>query len=88
MLSFLVRLALLFLILYLIRITLRNFFQNVSSRQTSPRSRKRQEIRGIMMKDPVCGIYVDVNSALISKRNGKDFYFCSEDCRKKFGMIG
>lgn len=35
-------------------------------------------------KDPICGMTVDKASALHAERDGKTFYFCSENCRKKF----
>ncbi len=39
---------------------------------------------GEMVKDPICGAYVDKESA-VSVRNGdKVTYFCGYDCRKKY----
>ncbi len=38
-----------------------------------------------MQKDPVCGIFVDTQKAPASTSyQGKTFYFCSLDCKKKF----
>lgn len=37
-----------------------------------------------LVRDPVCGIYVPVKSALSTVSNGQNVYFCSESCRKKF----
>lgn len=34
--------------------------------------------------DPICGMAVDESSALHEERDGKTFYFCSDQCRKKF----
>ena len=34
--------------------------------------------------DPVCGMKVDRAKALTAERDGKTWYFCSEDCRAKF----
>jgi len=34
--------------------------------------------------DPVCGMSVDERSALHVVRDGKRFYFCSDQCRQKF----
>ena len=36
------------------------------------------------MKDPICGMTVEQDSAPRAERNGQMFYFCSEDCREKF----
>ena len=39
-------------------------------------------------KDPICGMEVDVKEAkskgLTSKKNGKEYYFCSKSCKEKF----
>jgi len=35
-------------------------------------------------KDPVCGMTVDEATAPSTERDGKMFYFCSEQCRQKF----
>ena len=35
-------------------------------------------------KDPICGMNVDTTTALHTERDGKTFYFCSDDCRQAF----
>jgi Cu+-exporting ATPase len=35
-------------------------------------------------KDPICGMTVDGATALHAERDGKTFFFCSDQCRKKF----
>lgn len=37
-----------------------------------------------LSKDPICGMEVDEATALKSLRDGKAFYFCSEQCQQKF----
>ncbi|HEY1462307.1 MAG TPA: YHS domain-containing protein [Terriglobales bacterium] len=38
-----------------------------------------------MTKDPVCGMQVDENnSEFQSQYDGKQYSFCSEDCKNKF----
>jgi len=37
-----------------------------------------------MTKDPICGMTVDIATAIHAERDGKTFYFCSEHCREKF----
>ncbi|CAN5892593.1 hypothetical protein BH11VER1_BH11VER1_01170 [soil metagenome] len=34
--------------------------------------------------DPICGMTVDEATAIHAERDGKTFYFCSEQCREKF----
>ena len=44
----------------------------------------RKAATGTMMKDPVCGVYVDVESS-ISIRDGETVHrFCSYECRDAF----
>ena len=35
-------------------------------------------------KDPTCGMTVDEATALHSDRDGKTYYFCSDQCQQKF----
>lgn len=37
-----------------------------------------------VIKDAVCGMTVDLATALHAERAGEKFYFCSEHCRAKF----
>ena len=40
--------------------------------------------QGTMEKDPVCGTYVDTDSALRRSFRGETHYFCSSECLEKF----
>lgn len=35
-------------------------------------------------KDPVCGMEVDESTEYQSTHEGRNHYFCSEDCQEKF----
>ena len=35
-------------------------------------------------KDPICGMNVDESSVFHAERDGKTFYFCSDQCKKNF----
>lgn len=37
-----------------------------------------------LVRDPVCGTYIQQSRALEVHARGKTHYFCSEDCRQKF----
>lgn len=37
-----------------------------------------------LVQDPVCKVFVPRRNALKAHKNGADFFFCSEGCRKKF----
>lgn len=37
-----------------------------------------------MIKDPVCGVFVDLQTSISSKHMGHNFYFCSPACKENF----
>lgn len=37
-----------------------------------------------MIKDPVCGVFVDLQTLISSKHMGQNFYFCSPACKENF----
>ena len=37
-----------------------------------------------LVRDPVCGTYIDQTRALMHRRKGETHYFCSENCRTTF----
>jgi uncharacterized protein len=37
-----------------------------------------------MVKDPVCGMYMDCRLAVRLDKKSEEFYFCSEECKQKF----
>ena len=37
-----------------------------------------------MVKDPVCGMFVDPKNSLSSRHMNATFYFCSQACKDKF----
>jgi YHS domain-containing protein len=39
---------------------------------------------GELKKDPSCGTYIAVQSALQKTMDGETYYFCSPECRDKF----
>lgn len=46
----------------------------------SPRPQQQKE----MVKDPVCGMYMDPRLALRQDEKGEHLFFCSEECRQKY----
>lgn len=36
-----------------------------------------------MVLDQVCGSYVPISAAIVSNKDGKTAYFCSEECRDR-----
>jgi uncharacterized protein len=37
-----------------------------------------------LVEDPVCHTYCPKNEALMASMDGKSYYFCSEECKRKF----
>lgn len=54
-------------------------------KRTGPRGGPRtpRQIRGMMVKDDVCGTYIPREDALTEVRDGVERYYCSEECRRK-----
>lgn len=54
----------------------------VKSHQSSPS--RSDENATIIHKDPVCGIYVSEEEAIVGIHNGQRLYFCSNSCLDKY----
>jgi YHS domain-containing protein len=68
-------------VLYLIYAVVR-FFQSIGK---SARSRNEQApLQGTMVKDEFCNMYLPRSEAVREVRDGKEYFFCSDECRKKF----
>ena len=73
---------------------IRRLFEWVSGASGSPRRRAQSTPRdpslsnmknlGKMVKDPVCGTYVDPSLAVSVVRCGESIYFCSPDCKSRY----
>lgn len=40
--------------------------------------------KGVMVRDPVCGLYLPESRALVEVEGGERIHFCSESCRASF----
>ena len=81
MASFLFRLLALLLVLWLLRRVLGSILGG--PKQPSPKESP-QSVSNNMVKDPVCGMYMDSRLALRLEDPKEEFYFCSEECRNKY----
>lgn len=79
----LIRIIILALFLYLVYLVVR-FFQSLgqSTRQTRPKAESLP--KKTMVKDEVCNTYIAEDEAIKEFQNGQVYYFCSQECRKKF----
>ena len=62
------------------------FFQGDSKRRAAQKKQEDEKLieTGVMVKDPICGAYVDRDSA-IRGRDGENVYaFCGYECRDEF----
>jgi YHS domain-containing protein len=48
------------------------------------RQANRPQSSGVMVKDETCNTYLPREEAILEKAEGKEYYFCSQECRKKF----
>ncbi len=81
MLRGLFRLILYAFLAYFIYLLIR-FFQTLGKRSKSFSSPKR--ISGIMVKDEACNTYLPKEDAIKEMIDGKEYFFCSKECRQKF----
>lgn len=57
-------------------------FQNLSQKSHSPP--KSKQTSGLMVKDPICNTYLPQEDAMKEIMEGKEYFFCSKECRQKF----
>lgn len=54
--------------------------------QTTPPPRVEEP--DTLVQDPICGTFVPRRDALKASQDGKDYFFCSEGCLKRFRRAG
>ncbi len=42
----------------------------------------------VLVKDPICGTFIPRKEALKWRRDGQDYFFCSEGCLQRFRRSG
>ena len=57
---------------------------NKKKSEKEAETRKKRVDSGEMVKDPVCGTYVEKDSAITVRNGDKTLHFCSYECRKKY----
>jgi len=83
MISILFRILVLVFILWLFRRFLAAFTGS-PKQATKPKDGNSTGTVNHMVKDPVCGMYMDSRLAVRHESRKKSLYFCSEECKKKF----
>ncbi len=78
---FLIRFLFVLFILYVIFAVVR-FIQAIGR---PPAERRRPPARaGTMVKDAYCSMYIPCEEAIREVRDGKEYFFCSRECRDGF----
>ena len=74
------------LLVVLALVVLYKLFTNDKTRKNKEdvKERERKVASGEMVKDPMCGSYVEVQGSLTVKDGNKTIHFCSYDCRERF----
>jgi len=57
------------------------------ARHASPQESKGQDTE-MLVQDPICGTFIPRQDALKVQKDGKDYFFCSEGCLKRFRRSG
>ncbi len=77
----LIRIIFYALLVYIIYLVYR-FFQGIGRASKTSRVAKRPS--GMMVKDETCNTYLPKEDSLKEIIEGKEYYFCSKECRDKF----
>ncbi|HYK90059.1 MAG TPA: hypothetical protein VE398_14895 [Acidobacteriota bacterium] len=84
MFSFFLRVFLFISALWIVRRFLGMLFGEPQKRNAQRRREETDGTVGKMVRDPVCGMYMDPRLALRLEDKKGTFYFCSEECRSKY----
>ena len=78
----LIKVAIVALVCYVLY---RLFMNDNKKKAEKDAEKKKKRIEsGEMVKDPVCGTYVEKDSAITVRNGEQTLYFCSYECRKKY----
>ena len=69
---------------FLIYITYRVVVKLIRGAPQKPELKPESEKGALAYQDPVCGIYVTEEDAVIGRLDGQRYYFCSKKCLEKF----
>jgi YHS domain-containing protein len=78
------RLLIILLLLYLGYRALKIWLRNNITIERQRKSRPAGEIDDVMVKDPVCNVYIPKRHAVSVEIDGEKLYFCSEKCKEEY----
>jgi hypothetical protein len=88
MTKFIALLILLLIVRYLLSRVIAAFLPPSAQRRQTTGGGRARTIRGEMVKDPHCGMYVARDLALTFKTREGELSFCSEKCRAEYLQKG
>jgi uncharacterized protein len=59
-------------------------FIRTPRKRPSRRENRSKSLPQMMVKDEVCNTYLPVQDAIKEVYQGREYYFCSRECRQKF----
>lgn len=77
-----IKIAILALVCYVLYRLFMN--DNKKKAEKEAQEKKKRMDSGEMVQDPVCGTYVDKDSAITVRNGDKTIHFCSYECRQKY----
>jgi len=81
---FIIGLVVGYLIYRLVKKTMLAYKQGQSASPQEPEGRETE----VLVQDPICGTFIPRQDALKAQKDGKDYFFCSEGCLKRFRRSG
>ena len=81
MLQGFLRIILYALLAYIVYKFIRLYQKLGQKRYSSPQSKQSS---GLMVKDEICNTYLPQEDAIKELKEGKEYFFCSKECRQKF----
>ncbi len=72
-----------FLFMFLIGYCIYLMFRGSGKKQVEPRATEKP-VGEMTYKDPVCGVYVSEDDAVVGRLEGERIYFCSMECLEKY----
>jgi YHS domain-containing protein len=60
------------------------FIRGIQRRSVDPRRKNPPRLSGMMVKDETCDTYIPKEEAIHLAADGREYYFCSKECREKF----
>ena len=70
------------IILYFIYLVWR--FIRTPAKKSQPKPAAPKSLPQMMVKDETCNTYLPIQDAIKETYEGREYYFCSKECRQKF----